>query len=74
MGMGAGAMKDVEIPVMELVFNGITVHGHAMYWSEDVREVIRMAEAGVLKLGKERGFDAVKEFRFEDFLRRGLGG
>jgi D-arabinose 1-dehydrogenase-like Zn-dependent alcohol dehydrogenase len=64
MGMGAGAMKDVEIPMMELMFKGITVHGHAMYRSEDVRDLIKMAEAGVLKLGKKRGFDEVKEFRF----------
>ncbi|KAJ4375292.1 hypothetical protein N0V83_002378 [Neocucurbitaria cava] len=69
MGMGAGATKHVEIPVMELTFRGITVHGHAMYWGEDVRELIRMAEAGVLKLGKKRGFDPVKEFNFEDFER-----
>jgi D-arabinose 1-dehydrogenase-like Zn-dependent alcohol dehydrogenase len=31
MGFGAGAMKDVEIPMMELTFKSITVHGHAMY-------------------------------------------
>jgi hypothetical protein len=43
------------------------VHGHVMYSGEDVKEVIRMAEAGVLKLGKQRGFDAVTEFKFEDF-------
>lgn len=67
MGMGAGAMKDVEISMMELTFRSITVHGHAMYRSEDVRDVIRMAEAGVLKLGKARGFDRVEEFRLDDF-------
>jgi D-arabinose 1-dehydrogenase-like Zn-dependent alcohol dehydrogenase len=66
MGMGAGAMKDVEIPVMELTFKSITVHGHAMYRGEDVRDLIKMAEAGVLKLGKQRGFDEVKEFRFAE--------
>jgi D-arabinose 1-dehydrogenase-like Zn-dependent alcohol dehydrogenase len=67
MGFGAGAMEDVEIPMMALTFKSITVHGHAMYRGEDVSEVIRMAEAGVLKLGKERGFDAVTEFKFEEF-------
>jgi D-arabinose 1-dehydrogenase-like Zn-dependent alcohol dehydrogenase len=67
MGMGAGAMKDVEIPTMQLTYRSITVHGHAMYQGEDVRELIRMAEAGVLKLGKQRGFDAVTVFKLEDF-------
>lgn len=67
MGMGAGPMSNVEIPQMQLVFKSITVHGHAMYWPEDVREVIKMAEAGVLKLGRKRGFDEVKEFAFADY-------
>jgi D-arabinose 1-dehydrogenase-like Zn-dependent alcohol dehydrogenase len=66
MGMGAGAMKDVEIPMMELTFKSITVHGHAMYRGEEIRDLIKMAEAGVLKLGKKRGFDEAKEFRFEE--------
>ncbi|KAE8843310.1 hypothetical protein HRS9139_02607 [Pyrenophora teres f. teres] len=67
MGYGGGAMKDVEIPTVELMFKSITVHGHAMYWGQDVKEVIKMAEAGVLKLGKERGFDKVTEFKMDDF-------
>lgn len=69
MGMGAGAMKDVEVPLMQLTFKSVTVHGHAMYWGEDVRDIIKMAEAGVLKLGKHRGFDTVAEFRFDDFKK-----
>lgn len=67
MGMGGGANKNVEVSMMELVFKSITVHGHAMYRGEDVRDVIRMAEAGVLKLGRQRGFDDVLEFRLEDY-------
>ncbi|CAG5185153.1 uncharacterized protein ALTATR162_LOCUS11235 [Alternaria atra] len=67
MGFGGGAMKHVEIPMMELTFKSITVHGHAMYWGQDVKEMVKMAEAGVLKLGKQRGHDVVTEFKFEDF-------
>ncbi|KAH7410454.1 chaperonin 10-like protein [Phaeosphaeria sp. MPI-PUGE-AT-0046c] len=67
MGMGAGATQNVEISMMELTFKSITVHGHAMYRGEDVRDVIRMAEAGVLKLGKHRGFDEAMEFSLEDY-------
>jgi D-arabinose 1-dehydrogenase-like Zn-dependent alcohol dehydrogenase len=67
MGFCSGAMKDVEISVSQIIFQSITVHGHAMYWPEDVSEVIRLAEAGILKLGKQRGYDEVKEFKFEDF-------
>ncbi|KAI4622389.1 hypothetical protein J4E83_005132 [Alternaria metachromatica] len=66
MGFGGGAMKDVEIPTMELLLKSITVHGHTMYWGQDVRDVIKMVEVGALKLGKERGFDAVTEFKMED--------
>ncbi|OAL45082.1 GroES-like protein [Pyrenochaeta sp. DS3sAY3a] len=71
MGYGAGAQSNVEISVMDLMFKGITVHGHAMYRSEDVRELIRLAESGVLKLGRKRGFDEVKEFTYED-LQQGF--
>ncbi|RYN20876.1 hypothetical protein AA0112_g10464 [Alternaria arborescens] len=67
MGFGGGAMKHVEISMMELVYKSITVHGHAMYWGQDVKEIIKMAEAGVLKLGKQRGHDAVTEFGLGDF-------
>lgn len=67
MGMGGGATRNVEISMMELTFKSITIHGHAMYSGEDVRDVIRMAEAGVLKLGKHRGFDEVVEFSLEDY-------
>jgi D-arabinose 1-dehydrogenase-like Zn-dependent alcohol dehydrogenase len=67
MGFGGGAMKHVEISMMELVYKSITVHGHAMYWGQDVKEIIKMAEAGVLKLGKHRGHDAVTEFGLGDF-------
>ncbi|KAI4931468.1 hypothetical protein J4E85_004061 [Alternaria conjuncta] len=69
MGFGGGAMKDVEIPMMDIVFKSITVHGHAMYRGQDVKEMIKMAEAGVLKLGKERGFDSVTGFKMDDFER-----
>ncbi|KAI4942531.1 hypothetical protein J4E91_010129 [Alternaria rosae] len=67
MGFGGGAMRDVEISMSEVVFKSITIHGHAMYWGQDVKEMIKMAEAGVLKLGKERGFDSVTEFKMDDF-------
>ena len=62
-------MKDVEIPMMDIVFKSITVHGHAMYRGQDVKEMIKMAEAGVLRLGKERGLDSVTEFKMDDFER-----
>ena len=32
-----------------------------------MKEIIKMAEAGVLKLGKHRGHDAVTEFGLGDF-------
>ncbi|KAG9190199.1 hypothetical protein G6011_08287 [Alternaria panax] len=67
MGFGSGAMNHVEIPMMELTFKSITVRGHAMYWGQDVKEIVKMAEAGVLKLGKQRGHDEVTEFGLEDF-------
>ncbi|RAR07591.1 GroES-like protein [Stemphylium lycopersici] len=69
MGMGVGAMKDIEIPVMQMTFRSITVHGHAMYLGEDVRDIIKTAEASVLKLGKHRGVDTVAEFKLDNFKK-----
>lgn len=65
MGAGAGGMENVEITMLELISRGITVKGQCMYESEDVRHLIKMAEAGSLKLGKKRGFQPVQEFRLD---------
>ncbi|KAF2195173.1 GroES-like protein [Zopfia rhizophila CBS 207.26] len=58
--------KDVEVSYFDLVFRNLTIKGQYMYEREDVRAMIKMAESGVMKLGKERG-EVVGEFRLADF-------
>ncbi|KAF2001472.1 GroES-like protein [Amniculicola lignicola CBS 123094] len=66
MGLGGGPMTHVEIPYMALVWNGIRIQGQVMYNLAWLKDLIKMAEAGVLKLGKERGFEVVGEFKLEE--------
>ncbi len=65
-----GVIKaDVAIPYAYAVWNSITLAGQYMYEREDVRRLIRMAEAGVLKLGKAGGWTIVGEYKLEDISK-----
>ena len=57
---------DVAVPYALLTWNSLTVKGKFMYEREDVRLLIKMAETGVLKLGKEGGIEVVGRFKLEE--------
>ncbi|KAK3986200.1 chaperonin 10-like protein [Cladorrhinum sp. PSN332] len=57
---------DVAVPYATAVGNNLTIRGQYMYEREDVKIAVKMAEAGVLKLGKEGGTEVVGRFKFED--------
>ncbi|KAK3901660.1 hypothetical protein C8A05DRAFT_16182 [Staphylotrichum tortipilum] len=57
--------KDVALPYPLLTWNSLTVKGQFMYEREDARLLIKMAETGVLRLGKEAGIEVVGRFKFE---------
>jgi D-arabinose 1-dehydrogenase-like Zn-dependent alcohol dehydrogenase len=59
--------KDIAIPYAMAVLNNLTIRGQYMYEREDARGIIKLAEAGVLKLGKSSGHDVVGQFPLEEW-------
>ncbi|KAL2137290.1 hypothetical protein VTI74DRAFT_5021 [Chaetomium olivicolor] len=57
---------DVSVSYSLLTWNSLTVRGQFMYEREDARLLIKMAEAGILKLGKEGGIEVVGRFKLEE--------
>ena len=44
----------------------LTIHGQYMYERADVRGLIKLAESGVLKLGKGGGQEVFEQFKLEE--------
>ena len=57
---------DVAVPYTLLTWNSLTIKGQFMYERDDARLLIKMAETGVLKLGKEGGIEVVGRFKLEE--------
>ncbi|RYP04027.1 hypothetical protein DL764_004721 [Monosporascus ibericus] len=62
-----GTSEEVPIPYMLLVLNSIEIKGRWMYSRKELREVIKMVENGVLKLGKSVGHEVNGKFSLEDW-------
>jgi len=54
--------KDIGVPYVMAVLNNLTIRGHYMYEREDVQGLIKLVEAGVLKLGKSAGHEIVGQY------------
>ncbi|KAI3319841.1 alcohol dehydrogenase [Xylariaceae sp. AK1471] len=55
--MGGRADQTLPISYAEATFKGWTIKGSWMYEREDVERVVRLAETGLLKLGKSAGHE-----------------
>ncbi|KAL6243383.1 hypothetical protein RBB50_009935 [Rhinocladiella similis] len=62
-----GAHFELPLPAMAMTLNDITFKAKWMYEPEDVRAMIKLAEAGYLKLGEENGIKTVGKFPLEKF-------
>jgi D-arabinose 1-dehydrogenase-like Zn-dependent alcohol dehydrogenase len=49
--------KTLPVPYMQAMFKNWTIKGSLMYERKDMERVIRLAEAGLLKLGKSAGHE-----------------
>lgn len=59
--------KDIAVPYVMAVLNNLTIRGQYMYEREDARGIIKLAEAGVLKLGKSAGHEVVAQVPLEEW-------
>lgn len=64
--MGA-VFGDLQISYASLLFRSITVKGQYMYTREDATQMMRMVEAGVVRIGKLAGHEVQGEFVLEDW-------
>jgi D-arabinose 1-dehydrogenase-like Zn-dependent alcohol dehydrogenase len=58
---------DLAMPYQLAVWKNLTIRGQYMYEQQDVRELIKMVENGVLKVGKPGGFEPATKFSLDDF-------
>ncbi|KAJ5014613.1 alcohol dehydrogenase [Colletotrichum sp. SAR 10_99] len=76
--MGGRADESLPFPWLTVLANNLTIKGQFMYERKDVKELISLAESGLLKMGKEAGHE-VEEFPLErweaavDFAAKNTG-
>jgi D-arabinose 1-dehydrogenase-like Zn-dependent alcohol dehydrogenase len=61
--------SDIAIPYVVAMSKNLTIRGQFMYEREDVIGIIKLAETGVLKLGKSAGQEVVAQFPLEEWQR-----
>ncbi|RYP32437.1 hypothetical protein DL767_005201 [Monosporascus sp. MG133] len=62
-----GTSEDVPLPYFLVMLNSIEIKGRWMYSRKELRELIKMVENGVLKLGKSAGHGVNGKFSLEDW-------
>jgi threonine dehydrogenase-like Zn-dependent dehydrogenase len=62
-----GAAQQLVLPAAFMMRNDMCFKGKWMYTKDDIRFMIKLAETGVMKLGKSAGITIVGSFPLEDF-------
>ncbi|KAK6074860.1 zinc-binding dehydrogenase [Seiridium cupressi] len=62
-----GVSTDISIPYWLIMLNSIELRGRWMYNRKEIRELVKMVETGVLKLGKAVGHEIAGKFALEDW-------
>ncbi|KAI0453553.1 alcohol dehydrogenase [Xylaria acuta] len=66
--VGGRGDKTLPIPYFKALVNNWTIKGSYMYAREDLEGVVRLAEAGLMKLGKRAGHVIQGVYGLDDFL------
>ncbi|KAI0115860.1 alcohol dehydrogenase [Nemania sp. FL0031] len=66
--VGARGDKTLPIPYFKAIINSWTIKGSYMYTREDMEGVLRLAGAGLMKLGKGAGHIVQGVYGLDDFL------
>ncbi|KAI0546188.1 alcohol dehydrogenase [Xylaria curta] len=66
--VGGREDQTLPIPYLQAMVNNWTIKGSYMYSREDLEGVVRLAEAGLMKLGKRAGHVVHGEYSLDDFL------
>ncbi|KAI1733760.1 alcohol dehydrogenase [Xylaria scruposa] len=66
--VGGREDETLPIPYLKAMVSNWTIKGSYMYSREDLEGVVRLAEAGLMKLGKRAGHVVHGEYSLDDFL------
>ncbi|KAI1374583.1 NAD(P)-binding protein [Hypoxylon crocopeplum] len=62
-----GIPGDIELPYWHVSYNGITIKGGFMNTSQQAKDLIKILERGILKIGIRAGMEVAGKFRLEDW-------
>jgi D-arabinose 1-dehydrogenase-like Zn-dependent alcohol dehydrogenase len=62
-----GMPQDARIECAVVMLKSLTIKGQYMYTREEIRHLVRMAEAGIIKLGSAAGHELGGEFKLEEW-------
>ena len=65
--MMGGMVQDIKIPFRKIMHQNITLKGTWMYTPEQVKELVKMMESGVLKMNDGEGMKCRGAFGLEDW-------
>ncbi|KAI1213275.1 alcohol dehydrogenase GroES domain-containing protein [Annulohypoxylon truncatum] len=66
MSLMGGIPGDISLPYWHISMNGLTIKGTFMNTSQQAKDLIKLLERGVLKIGTRAGMEVVGKFRLED--------
>ncbi|OTB08395.1 hypothetical protein M426DRAFT_317017 [Hypoxylon sp. CI-4A] len=67
MNLMGGIPGDIELPYWHISYNGITIKGTFMNTIQQAKELVKLIERGVLKIGKRVGMEVTGKFKLEDW-------
>ncbi|KAH8157946.1 hypothetical protein CIB48_g10307 [Xylaria polymorpha] len=62
-----GLTGNITIPYFAMILKSLELKGKWMYTREEIRNLVKMAEVGTLKLGKTAGHQVVAKFKLDDY-------
>ncbi|KAI1331510.1 alcohol dehydrogenase [Xylariaceae sp. FL0255] len=65
--LGARGDKELPVPYIKAMLNNWTISGSYMYARADFARIVRLAETGLLRLGKRGGHEIVGAYGLDDF-------
>lgn len=65
--MGSRADTSIPIPMSALLYKNLTIKGSFMYERQQFLDLVKLAEAGQLKLNKESGFEIAGTYGLEEW-------
>ncbi|KAI1083275.1 alcohol dehydrogenase GroES domain-containing protein [Whalleya microplaca] len=69
MNMMGGVRGDIELPYWQITHYGLTIKGTFMNTTQQAKDLIKIVERGVLKIGSRAGLKVAGKFALEDWQK-----